>query len=126
MIAHKKTELEYLQEENAILREQVARLRKALSPLRSVAFFKLSKSEERIFSILLRQGYVSRSSILDFLYLERDEDEPYEKILDVFVCRLRKKLGKYGISVQTVWGQGYALTKQMRQKAYEVLDAEQC
>jgi hypothetical protein len=41
-----------------------------------------------------------------------DEDEPELKIIDVFVCKLRKKLaqatgGKHYI--ETVWGRGYVL-----------------
>ena len=39
-------------------------------------------------------------------------DEPEIKIIDVFVCKLRKKLSKIsgGIEfVETVWGRGYVL-----------------
>jgi two-component system, cell cycle response regulator CtrA len=48
--------------------------------------------------------------LLDHLY--GGMDEPELKIIDVFVCKLRKKLaqatgGKHYI--ETVWGRGYAL-----------------
>jgi two-component system cell cycle response regulator CtrA len=38
-------------------------------------------------------------------------DEPDPKIIDVFVCKLRKKLAGYGEHhIETVWGRGgYAL-----------------
>ena len=39
-------------------------------------------------------------------------DEPEPKIIDVFICKLRRKLvenGAEGLSVDTVWGQGYIL-----------------
>ncbi|MDA9641586.1 hypothetical protein N9T26_01695 [Alphaproteobacteria bacterium] len=37
-------------------------------------------------------------------------DEPKPKIIDIFICKLRRKLvknGDEGLSVNTVWGQGY-------------------
>jgi two-component system cell cycle response regulator CtrA len=39
-------------------------------------------------------------------------DEPESKIIDVFMCKLRRKLEKSGLAnahIQTVWGQGYVL-----------------
>ncbi|MGB1177535.1 MAG: winged helix-turn-helix domain-containing protein, partial [Candidatus Puniceispirillaceae bacterium] len=39
-------------------------------------------------------------------------DEPEMKIIDVFICKLRRKLelaGARGVSIDTVWGQGYIL-----------------
>ena len=38
-----------------------------------------------------------------------DHDEPEIKILDVYVCKLRKKLQPLGVTIETVWGQGYRL-----------------
>lgn len=35
---------------------------------------------------------------------------PDIKIVDVFVCKMRKKLRPYGITIDTVWGRGYLLT----------------
>ncbi|MDE3830273.1 helix-turn-helix domain-containing protein [Sinorhizobium meliloti] len=28
---------------------------------------------------------------------------------DVFVCKMRKKLARFGVTIETVWGQGYRL-----------------
>jgi len=39
-------------------------------------------------------------------------DEPEPKIIDVFICKLRRKLelaGARGVSIDTVWSQGYIL-----------------
>ena len=39
-----------------------------------------------------------------------DKDEPgEEKIIDVLVCKIRKKLKPYGIDIKTHWGRGYYL-----------------
>jgi DNA-binding winged helix-turn-helix (wHTH) protein len=53
---------------------------------------------------------LTKEMFLDHLYGGMDEPEP--KIIDVFVCKLRKKLahatgGKHYI--ETVWGRGYVL-----------------
>lgn len=50
----------------------------------------------------------SRQQLLQDLYWDRPE-EPDIKIVDVFVCGLRKKLTPLGLTIQTVWGQGYRL-----------------
>ncbi|MEC8744463.1 MAG: helix-turn-helix domain-containing protein, partial [Pseudomonadota bacterium] len=39
-------------------------------------------------------------------------DEPDSKIIDVFICKLRRKLDEWGLEkakIETVWGQGYML-----------------
>ena len=61
-----------------------------------------------------RQGVVlSKEAFLDHLYAGRDE--PETKIIDVFVCKLRKKLSvaSGGTNyIETVWGRGYRLRAQ--------------
>jgi two-component system cell cycle response regulator CtrA len=72
----------------------------------------LSGKEYGILELLsLRKGTtLTKEMFLDHLY--HGMDEPEIKIIDVFVCKLRKKLaqatgGKHYI--ETVWGRGYAL-----------------
>jgi two-component system cell cycle response regulator CtrA len=60
----------------------------------------------------LRKGMtLTKEMFLNHLYGGRDE--PELKIIDVFVCKLRKKLHLAGASptacIETVWGRGYAL-----------------
>ena len=50
---------------------------------------------------------VTTDQFLDALY--SGMDEPKAKIIDVFVCRVRKKVAPLGVDIQTVWGRGYAL-----------------
>ncbi len=52
---------------------------------------------------------VTKEQFLNGMYDALDE-EPEIKILDVFVCKLRKKLGPAGAAIETVWGRGYMLT----------------
>ncbi|MDG2496497.1 MAG: response regulator transcription factor [Alphaproteobacteria bacterium] len=70
----------------------------------------LTSKEYQMFELLcLRKGnVVSKESFLDHLY--GGMDEPEMKVIDVFICKLRKKIEKSGAStplIQTVWGRGY-------------------
>jgi two-component system cell cycle response regulator CtrA len=58
----------------------------------------------------LRKGTtLTKEMFLNHLYGGRDE--PEMKIIDVFICKLRKKLAKYATEsyIETVWGRGYML-----------------
>lgn len=70
---------------------------------------RLTGKEYAILELLvLRKGMVlTKEAFLNHLY--GGMDEPEVKIIDVFVCKLRKKLAKAGAGgvVGTVWGRGY-------------------
>ena len=60
--------------------------------------------------LMLRKGAaLSKEAFLNHLY--GGMDEPEAKIIDVFVCKLRKKLAQAGAGdlIGTVWGRGYVL-----------------
>jgi two-component system cell cycle response regulator CtrA len=72
----------------------------------------LTGTEYRILELLsLRKGTIlSKEMFLDHLY--GGVDEPELKIIDVFVCKLRKKLAQAtggNHYIETVWGRGYVL-----------------
>jgi two-component system cell cycle response regulator CtrA len=67
------------------------------------------KEYEILELLLLRRGAtLTKSAMLEHLY--GGMDEPEQKIIDVFVCKLRKKLSAatHGVNyIKTVWGLGY-------------------
>jgi two-component system cell cycle response regulator CtrA len=72
----------------------------------------LSGKEYGILELLsLRKGTtVTKEMFLDHLY--GGMDEPELKIIDVFVCKLRKKLAQATGGthhIETIWGRGYVL-----------------
>ena len=72
----------------------------------------LTAKEYQMFELLcLRQGkVVSKEHFLDHLY--GGLDEPEVKIIDVFICKLRKKIEGDDVSsslIKTVWGRGYRI-----------------
>jgi two-component system, cell cycle response regulator CtrA len=73
----------------------------------------LTDKEYGILELLsLRKGTaLTKVMILDHLY-GGEMYEPELKIIDVFVCRLRKKLAQAtggGHYIETIWGRGYVL-----------------
>ena len=73
----------------------------------------LTGKEYAILEMLsLRKGLtLTKEMFLNHIYGGRDE--PELKIIDVFICKLRKKLAEAGLGsagyIETVWGRGYAL-----------------
>jgi two-component system cell cycle response regulator CtrA len=56
---------------------------------------------------------LTKEAFLNHLY--GGMDEPEMKIIDVFICKLRKKLQQAGADnlIGTVWGRGYMLREPM-------------
>jgi two-component system cell cycle response regulator CtrA len=81
----------------------------------------LTKKEYQIAEILaLRKGVVlSKEAILDHLYGGLDEPNP--KIIDVFICKIRKKLLTAGVDdfIETNWGRGYMVIDHRRDASAE-------
>jgi two-component system cell cycle response regulator CtrA len=71
----------------------------------------LTGKEYAILELLaLRKGMVlTKEAFLNHLY--GGMDEPEMKIIDVFVCKLRKKLAQAGADnmIGTIWGRGYMM-----------------
>jgi two-component system cell cycle response regulator CtrA len=71
----------------------------------------LTGKEYSILELLtLRRGMVlTKEAFLNHLY--GGMDEPEMKIIDVFICKLRKKLAQAGAGglIGTVWGRGYTM-----------------
>ena len=68
--------------------------------------------------LVLRKGMVlTKEAFLNHLY--GGMDEPEVKIIDVFVCKLRKKLARAGADgiIGTIWGRGYMIREPAAQEA---------
>lgn len=114
--------IEELQSENRALRGRIADLEARLrgDPLSWPASLAMTYTEHRIAWALyrVRENVCSKVAIYADLYDERDES-PDPKIIDVIVCRLRKKFLRYGVQIKTVWGRGYKFTPE----SLPILDA---
>ena len=79
----------------------------------------LTAKEYQILALLaLRTGStLTKETFLNHLYGGLD-DEPEAKIIDVFICKLRKKLANASGGqdyIETIWGRGYALREPIKQ-----------
>ena len=75
---------------------------------------KLTPNERNLFALLeARLGRaVSRGALLDAAAYHHGWDrEPLPKVVDVYICHLRKKLADSGFRIETVWGQGYRMMR---------------
>ena len=74
----------------------------------------LTGSEWAVFRLLMDANgrTLSKESILQGAYqltAFADKDLPEIKIIDVYICKLRKKIKPLGLNIETSWGRGYYL-----------------
>lgn len=106
-----------LREQNEILREQVRQLKDALTAeFRAPAEWHLTRSENTIMGVLVQLETASLNAIMTALYGTRPGDVPNQEIVGVFICRMRRKLKPFGITIQTVIGVGFFLDPETRQR----------
>lgn len=94
-----------------LLEEEVRQYREAIEVQRPYPeAWRLTKYEGRMLKALARAkgGYVSTEQLLVTLYGLEPDVEP--KIVDVWICKLRKKLAGTGIEIRTSWGVGFGLS----------------
>lgn len=72
----------------------------------------LTPREAEVFARLLKSAplVVAAESIFAAIYAGRVDGGPEYKNIDIFVCRLRRKLKPLGLVIETIWGTGYRLT----------------
>jgi DNA-binding response OmpR family regulator len=67
----------------------------------------LTPKEEQVLNVLMAGGIKTREHICHVIY---QRGEPHERSLDIFIMRLRQKLGVDGIDIITAWGRGFCLS----------------
>lgn len=82
----------------------------------------LTSHEFMLFRMLLdaKGRAISKENILTLLYSARviaDDEVPEIKIVDVFICKLRRKLKPLGIELATIWGRGYRVEEPNKDEA---------
>jgi two-component system cell cycle response regulator CtrA len=86
----------------------------------------LTGNEAGILGCLLMRPFALKTTLMAAIYSDRvtDDETPEIKIIDVFVCKLRKKLADYGVTVETIWGEGYKLTPEGKEILVGLMKAE--
>jgi two-component system, cell cycle response regulator CtrA len=105
--------------ENEQLRERVQQLEELLGlSFESPPILGLTQREGALFGLLLSREFLTKEAIMVGLYgLMPGADEVEIQIVDVFTCKLRKKLKPFGIAIETSWGRGYYMTAEAKAAA---------
>jgi hypothetical protein len=76
--------------------------------------FGMTKSEARVLLTLMEHGTVARED----LHVAMSDGRGVSKIktIDVVVSRVRQKLEPHGVAIETVWGSGYKINEDDRNK----------
>lgn len=71
-----------------------------------------TKTQARILARLQESEgeIVTRDQLMDAVYFD-SHSEPVPKILDVFICKLRKKLAGTQYRIESVWAQGFRMSR---------------
>lgn len=107
-----------LKAENKRLSDRVRLLEHALGfDLEVPREWRLTRCEAAVFGLLYRRkGTVSRDAVMTVLYGDRP-DPPSDKIVNIFIWKLRRKLDPFGIEIATRHGIGWELLPEARKVA---------
>ena len=100
--------------------------------LKMARTLKTTKLESRVFMVLLRRGLATHKMLHDAVEFNRGNpaNPTDEKIVDVVICKLRKKLELFGFSrptcgIDTVHSIGYDMTDAHREKVWAIIRGEE-
>ena len=113
------SELFALRREVEVLRDALEAMRGALASDAGVKIIELAKltySERMLLGLLMRRNRATKDQMMTMLYADRPDEEPDSKILDVMICKMRKKLSPHGVEIRTIHGAGYELPPTSREK----------
>lgn len=87
-------------------------------------FFKASPLEAAMLAMMLRRNEVTKEQLHTVVERKRQgKTETDLKIVDVMICKLRKKLSPHDIKIETMWGMGYLIPAAGRERALMLLIA---
>lgn len=112
--------------ENDALRERVIQLEQALTGgYDRIPIAGITATEAAVLATIAgNEAGVRKEAIFNALYALRGAGEvPEIKIVDVYVCKLRKKLADRGLRIETVWGWGYRMPAESRETLEQLREA---
>jgi two-component system cell cycle response regulator CtrA len=100
------------QEEIDTLREEVRQLKDMLGISGRFVYppqIKLSVATGKLYCLLMQREVVSKDTAMRALYFDRADKIPGDRIIHMFVFRLRAELAQVGVEVKKKWREGYYL-----------------
>lgn len=109
-----KDRIEQLEEVLGVDRSATGRIREALG---------IEPRHAQIVGMLLSRNFVTRDGLYTVLFGALPDSEwPEETELDAKMCRLRPKLQKFGISIETKHGEGWSMSRADKAKLRRIID----
>lgn len=90
--------------------------------------FRTTRMESAILAVMLKRNEVTKNQLHVVIEQNRateGRDETDPKMVDVVICHLRKKLRKFDLKIETVWGIGYLIPVSDRERATALLCGSQ-
>lgn len=86
--------------------------------------FCIPRNMGALLAMLLKREVVTREGAVLAIYSGMPntwDKDPDPKIIDVFICKLRVRLKKYGIKVSCKWGLGYFMDGENKRKLRDLI-----
>lgn len=86
--------------------------------------FCIPRNMGALLAMLLKREVVTRDGALLAIYSGMPntwDKDPDPKIIDVFICKLRTRLKKYGIKVSCKWGLGYFMDGENKRRLRDLI-----
>lgn len=85
--------------------------------------FKTTRLESAMLALLLKRREATKQQLHMVIEENRPDgrDATDPKMVDVIICKLRKKVKSWGIEIQTLWSIGYLLEPAYREKVIALL-----
>lgn len=88
--------------------------------------FRLTRKEAQTFAALLLRPRMATKNFLHSAVYGLDPNGGAEpKIVDVFMCKIRRKIEPHGVQVGTVWGRGYQIEAEHLRRVAELKRREE-
>jgi DNA-binding winged helix-turn-helix (wHTH) protein len=83
--------------------------------------FRLTQTQSILFTVLMRRPQVMRQALHACIQRPERSEQTDMKNLDVQIYHMRRKLGRHGIDIITLWGSGYYIAPESKRKAVELM-----
>ncbi len=84
--------------------------------------FRLTRSERIVLHVIMTKPIATKEMIYAYIY---GPDSPvHQKILDVFLCKIRRKLMPFQVRIETSWGRGFFMTPETKAQVRRMLAEE--
>jgi two-component system cell cycle response regulator CtrA len=83
----------------------------------------LSFTPTKLLGLILHRKRVSRDQAMVALY-DGCNDRPDDRVIDVYMCHIRKALKPHDIQIETLWSVGWSMTEGNKQRLRELVERQ--